>query len=628
MNKMTEKELVDLLEEARYSYYNESVSIMSDARFDALEEELKKINPKNEYFNRVGIEAPDDSQKVVHFFPMLSANKVKNANQLRTWMDRLSLSDDTEWIIEPKIDGISCSVFYRKGKLTHIATRGDGKKGKNITYINNYMKIFPLELEHPVLKEAENLDIRGELFLSKKEDSFRSEENENRPLRNICAGLISRKENREAIKSVRFLSYSLLPNKIFNTESDKLNALKEAGFNVVQFSVSSRFIEVEDYLNLYIEKLREEWEFETDGLIVSVNDNGLFEEINSRWVVDHHNHYVVAVKPPPAFKISRLITIEWQISRLGNLIPVAVFEPVRIGGALIQKATLNNWNNVIELDLRSGDNLKIERANDVIPYIAENMSATDKRGNESTNLIPDKCPSCEGNLEENGIHLRCPNHDCPERVIQKILFWVQRSGMENIAEGTIRFLHNEGVLKSVKDLYSISKEELLPLEGFQEKKAENFVSQVEKTRKMAFDDFISSLGIESVQKKSIQKLKINDVESFIHFSDDSYVIGRNIIRWKDNSENMDLFHELADIIDFDTIDSSRKKSVVFTGSAPFSRKEAQKKAEDLGYEVFSAVTKDLDVLVTDTLKSTSSKMKKASRYGTRIMTYREFFSQD
>lgn len=627
MKEYTEDELVELLFSARDAYYNGLEPIMSDDQFDNLEEKLKKINPENSYFKKIGIETEDDQEKVTHAHPMLSSNKVKNIIQLKDWIDRLKLPTDTEWIIEPKIDGISCSILYQKGKLVHIATRGNGYRGKNITYINHYTKHFPTEIKNSIFSKIENLEIRGELFLSKKDDFAKKEENKNRPLRNLCAGLINRKEKRDEIKSVKFLAYGIYPNGILKSESEKIEELSRTGFSVIPYFLVRQINEIENNLNEYLHSLREKWEFETDGLIISINDNNLFEEINSRWIVDRHNHYVIAVKPPPVYKITKLLDVHWQISRFGNLIPVAIFESVRIGGAVIQKATLNNLNNVKEMLLQREDELKVERANDVIPYVAENITGKSdfERKDYDPSLIPDHCPSCSTKLKETGIHLICPNGNCPERRIQQILFWVQKSGMENIAEKTIRFLYEKSYIKSIKDLYTVKKEDLLDLDGFQEKKAENFIHQIKKTKRMSFEDFISSLGISGVQKKSLIKLKILGLKEFLDFDDDTYVIGQNIIEWKNQSANIELLQELISFIKFSESNSEKGRKVVFTGKGPFSRKEAEKKATEMGYLPTSTVSKDLNILVTDDLNRASSKMKKAKQYGIEVLTYEDFF---
>jgi len=370
---MKPEEIVEILRNAREAYYNHGNSPLSDADFDRLESELKSAEPRHPYFSAIGSETDAEEEKTSHIYPMLSANKVKNTVQLEDWMRRLSLPDGTSFILEPKIDGISASLLYREGKLHHIATRGDGNRGKNITYIRQYLDFLPPEIPTGEISGFRDVEIRGELFLPRnfqqEEESFSGNEDTTnlRSLRNMAAGLIGRKDNRSGVSAVRFLAYQIQPVGVLSSESRKLEFLKNTGFPVIPYTTVNSFSGMEQYFNKYMDSLREEWEFETDGLIVSVDDNSLFEEINSRWVVDHHNHYAVAIKPPPSSRVSTLQQILWQVSRLGNVIPVAVFAPVVIGGATIRRATLNNLANVKALKLARNDRLKIERANDVFP---------------------------------------------------------------------------------------------------------------------------------------------------------------------------------------------------------------------------------------------------------------------
>jgi len=261
--------------------------------------------------------------------------------------------------------------------------------------------------------------------------------------------------------------------------------------------------------------------------------------------------------------------------------------------------------------------------------VAENLSHTeDNPGkNYDPDLIPSRCPSCESVLEEKETHLFCSNPECPEKIIQKILFWVQKSQMDNIAEATIRSLYDSKNVRSIRDLYRLSREDLLALEGFQEKKADNFIRQIQKSRKMDFQDFIASLGIPGVQRKSLQKLGILSPPDFLSFQDDSYVIGKNIMEWKSIPANAELFAELVDIMEFpQNVSTTEKPGVVFTGEGPMPRKELEKKAREMGFEPSGSVTKKTAVVVTSDPQSSSSKMKKAREWGIPVKTYPEFFS--
>ncbi|HOH38572.1 MAG TPA: hypothetical protein PLV17_13260, partial [Spirochaetota bacterium] len=372
----------------------------------------------------------------------------------------------------------------------------------------------------------------------------------------------------------------------------------------------------------YLDRLRSEWEFETDGLIITVNDSSLFDEIDSRWVIDHHHHYSIALKPPSESKETSLERIEWQVSRQGNAVPVAVFSPIVIGGAKIERASLANAAAVKSMRLRTGSRLLVERANDVIPYVKENLSKND----DETDLIISECPSCSSKLTDSGVHIKCSNPDCPEVNIQKILFWVKESAVENISEATIRKLFELGLVKSISDLYSL-KAESLDIPGFAEKKTANFISEISKSRRMTASAFISKLGIPLVQSKTLAKLSIRSIDDFISFNDETYVVGRNIIEWKNDSANMSYFNEILAAIEIVSIEEKETNGkICATGKGPLPRNELAKIITDAGYEFSDTVTKDLSILLCDDVNSSSSKIAKARKLGIKIMTYDEFFS--
>ena len=287
--------------------------------------------------------------------------------------------------------------------------------------------------------------------------------------------------------------------------------------------------------------LRAEWEYETDGLIVSVDDRKLFEEIDSRWILDHHHHYAIAMKPPAEFRETVLKDVVWQVSRQGNLVPVALFEPVVIGGAKLGRATLNNFENVKKLKIEKGDTLIVQRANDVIPFVYGNKSS-ENRENFSGEIIAMECPSCKSVPVQSGVHLKCINPECREQIIQRIIYWVKNCSIENVAEASIRKLFDLGRIKGIKDIYELTEKDFEGIEGFAEKKIRNFITEVRNSKKMTPAELISRLGIPLVQKKSLVKMGIYTVQGFLDFNDDTYVIGKNIIEWKNDESNRMLAH--------------------------------------------------------------------------------------
>ncbi|MDC7241148.1 MAG: hypothetical protein PQJ50_12405 [Spirochaetales bacterium] len=617
---MKEQDLIKLLTEAKEAYYNTDTPILTDAEFDRMEEELRALNPESSYFSVVGTESGTGG-KITHTEPMLSMGKAKNPAEVFKWMDKLALPEDTKWTMQPKIDGLSAACYYSGGKLQYVATRGDGTVGQDVTSIADYIKDIP-----KTIKETHDLEIRGELYLPKNTEY----DTGGRPLRNNCVGLVNRKENRGDLKYVRFVCYQTARWNPSESEGGIIAWLKEAGFHTVEyFSIASRE-EVEKFYNSYLDEYRDRWLYETDGLILTVDDNTSHEEIDSRWVVDHHHHYAIAIKPPAAAKKTRLTGVEWQVSRQGALVPVALFEPIQLGGATLSRASLHNNAFVEAMALQLGDELLIERANDVIPYVKENLSSKSREGELFfSDLAPADCPVCHSPVANEGVHLKCTNPDCPERKIQTILYWEKESGMEQVAEATVRALFERKIIDNVRDLYHVTRENLMGLEGFGDKKINNFLEQVQKVSSMTAPELVSKLGIPLVQQKALKKLGIKTMDEFMDFEDESYVIGQNIIAWKKVDDNRRFLENLLKVVNIKEVDQSGAKGqVCMTGKGPMGRKELQKIIEERGYEFSSSVTKSTAILLCEDPEGTSSKLQKARKNGTVLMSYEDFLAQD
>jgi len=616
---LKEKDLIKLLSDARDAYYNTDSPILADAEFDRLEEELRDLNPESPYFSTVGVQV-EESKKITHTEPMLSMGKAKSPQEVFKWIDKLSLQEDVLWTIQPKIDGLSASCFYSGGKLRYVATRGDGMVGQDVTTISEYIQDIPM-----VIETEQDIEIRGELYLPKNTEY----DTGGRPLRNNCVGLINRKERGDDLKYVRFVCYQTARWNPSKSEAGIIDWLKEKGFHTVEyFSIRSRE-EMEKLYNRYLETLRDSWLYETDGLIMTVDDNTLHSEIDNRWVVDHHHHYAIAIKPPSASKVTTLTGVEWQVSRQGALVPVALFEPVQLGGANLARASLHNYAFVEAMALQLGDKLVIERANDVIPYVRENLSSALREGELFlSNLTPDSCPVCHSDVLEEGVHLKCTNLDCPERHIQTILYWVKESGMEQVAEATIRQLYEKNIIRNVSDMYKITSIDLEGLEGFGEKKIKNFLTQLEKVRTMPAPALISKLGIPLVQQKALKKLGIHSMNDFMTFDDDTFVTGQNIITWKNNSENISFLKDLLNVVKVEDVDIKETKGqVCMTGKGPLGRKELQKIIEEKGYEFSSSVTKNTSILLCEDPGGSSSKLQKARQNGVDLISYEDFLKE-
>lgn len=745
--------LVRRLEEAREAYYNSDAPLMSDAEYDALEDELRSGDPENPYFTTVGFpaaDAPDAADtadaadapdtgapKVRHRVPMLSMAKAKDLDETEKWLRRLAPEPEWTLAVQPKIDGVSASLLYEGGELRGAATRGDGVQGQDISRITPYLPDIPRRISFT----RDAVEVRGELHLPKDTDY----DTGGRPLRNNCVGLINRKEQREDIRHVRFLAYQIIwpggldgPVEVsdpaggggsfgesspvgagspaggngpigasssfraafsggtaaplsalegeprLSSEFDKIRILREAGFSTFDSWLLTPEGPPEDADVLiaffmdrlgsiytdYTGSLRDAWNFETDGLILVVNDNRLHHRIDERWVVDHHHHYALAFKPPSPRARTVLKGIAWQVSRQGNLTPVALFEPVRLGGARLERAGLHNAGNVRRLRPALGDTIVVERANDVIPYVRDNLGggrpgdpggsggltgeeppARQTRTDEQTRaeqaenrfarqprerpedftdpaLWPRHCPSCRSPLEESGVNITCPNLQCRDRVLQCLLYWVRCAEMEQVALKTLESLYDAGVLRTVRDLYRLEREDFSGLEGFGDKKIDNILRQIEGSRTMSPGDFIARLGIPMVQKKSLARLGITTMKDFLGFSDEGYVIGKRITEWKREPGNLELVNELLEVLVLEENTAERRGVLTLTGTAPLPRKTLIAALEKAGWIIAGAVTRETAALLCSDTAGASTKLKKARDAGVPILTYEEFLAEN
>lgn len=608
-------ELFTLLTEAKKQYYNSDTTVMSDSEFDSLEEELRKINPNHKYFTAVGSENTKFN-KITHSEPMLSMGKAKTAEEANKWFKKLDMPG-IDFCLQPKIDGLAATCRYSNGNLVYVSTRGDGVVGQNISHISSYVD----DIKNSISFSSGDVEVRGELYLPKNT----TYDTKGKALRNNCVGLINRKDDREDLKFVRFVCYQISGDHNILLESEKIKILENNGFNTVDFKVLISGTEISSYYKDYLDFQRDKWNYETDGIILTVNDNTLHEGIDSRWVVDHHHHYNLAFKPPSEGKETKLKGIDWQVSRQGSIIPVAMFEPIDIGGARLERASLHNYENVITLKLKEGDTLYVERANDVIPYVKENRSIDGRDEDFICDLIPGDCPSCNSEIDKAGVHIKCINPECEEILIQQIIYWVKESDIDGVAEGTLRSLYKEGKIRHIKDLYHIKYEDLFGLEGFGDKKINGFITGVNGSKSITASKLLSRLGIPSVQEKSLKKLRISTIENFISFNDITYKIGENIIKWKENNLNMIFLNELVDSLDIIETQSVISNGLVcMTGKGPLSRKEIVQIIEDKGWEFSSTISKDVDILLCEDPAGDSSKLKKAKKLGIKLMSYTEF----
>ena len=594
---------------AKEAYYSGTPK-MTDEEFDNLEDKLKQVSPNDKYFLAVG-NPTATTEKVTHLFPMLSMSKAKSSDDVLAWGKKIAIDKKERVCTEPKIDGQSVELEYFDGGLERVSSRGDGKTGQDLTHIGKH--ISDIKMTIPLLGRVY---IRGELHLPKI-NPIATEK-----LRNTCSGILNRKEDDcKDLKHIRCVVYEVYGDCNYETISETLDNMSDWGFYTVPYGLMA-LSEIEKTFVDYTENKRAEWEFETDGLVISVNNKTSHKEIDSRWVVDHHHHYNIALKPPSKSEWTILEDIEWNISKNGYLIPVAIMKPVTIDGITIERATLNNAQMVVDLVLAVGDDIELKRANDVIPYV-NNVH----HNNSPAIVIPKVCHACGKVTEWYGVHIRCTNEDCPDRKIQLITAWCKKSDMLGISEQGVRKMWNDLGIRSIADLYRLTPERLLAVQGWKERMGMKVYKIIQSHKTMKAIDILSMLAIPLVGKKVLEKLKLSTIEDFISFDDSTTKIGQNIITWRNQLNNLQMLFEIVEVI---TIKEKQEEEVIvkenavniaMTGSGPIPRKEVVALIKERGDIFNSSITKDTDVLLCADPNTGSTKLKKAEERGVKIVAY-------
>ena len=506
-------------------YYNQAKTEISDSEFDALWDELKQLAPDHPQLQRVGAEIDPGTVKVDHMFPMRSLNKGTNDDDIAHFVTESSL-ESTRFISQPKLDGSALSLEYRKGRLVRAATRGSGDRGEDVTKNARRVENVPHTLGVEV-----DVHIRGEVVmrLSVFEEKYRTISPNPR---NLAAGALRQKnaDGKANASDLVFLAYDAKfpseadrhPDSIAppseNFDSAILEWLSEtAGVEPAPWVVHDSGSEEASIESLCQEtrtwsKGRELYSFEIDGLVFKVDD---LEKRDLLGMTAHHPRWALAWKFPPEEATSVLLDVDWQTGRTGTITPVARIAPQRVGGVTVENTTLHNLGEVQRLDIQIGDKIRIVRRGDVIPKIEAGLGAatqsdvdgrTHANGEPFTGVLPerrqitppDSCPACAGPIEIEGAFIRCTDVQCSARLGRSILYYCRALEMDGIGEKLVEQLIEEGLISSIPDLYRLDQPMLLSLDRMGQKSADNVLSEIGKSRSMAFSKFLSALGLPGI----------------------------------------------------------------------------------------------------------------------------------
>ena len=652
-------------------YYNQAISEISDAEFDSLWSELKRLDPQNPQLEMVGSDSIPGSKKVTHLFPMRSLDKATTIKEIRHFVSETTV-DGKQFVCQPKLDGSALSIEYRRGRLVRAATRGNGTRGEDVTANARRISNVP---------ESINWDgdchIRGEVIMPLS--IFHKKYSLVAPNpRNLAAGCL-RQKTKESGKAkpedLIFLAYDVKfpgldskhpdspPSPSFNYDSDlnewlSTNGIQIAGNAVVTADNTEELTQKISSITEYWTEKRDSIEWEIDGVVIKLD---LLSKRESLGMTAHHPRWALAWKFPPEEANTVLMGVDWQVGRTGTVTPVARVAPVTVSGVTVENVTLHNSGEVDRLKIAIGDKVKLVRRGDVIPKIVEvigKATFADIEGRTHSDgaqfnenlpkysqiIIPTSCPRCETDLIQDGAFIRCTNMNCPSRLERTILYWARSLELDGVGEKLVQQLCSDGLVKNLPDLYELKVSDISNLERMGIKSATNVIGELESSKKMSLSKFLSALGIPGIgpeiatsvatKVSSIENLLIlankrnedfEETNSAINLLIEIDGIGEKVanqildglaIRMdmvQRLQSHLEIYSELKPVSN----GSLTGNTFCITGTLTRSRKEIALLIKSNGGKIVSSVSKNLSYLVAG--ESAGSKLQNANRLGVEVI---------
>lgn len=643
-----------------YLYYVLDAPEITDAEYDRMMVRLRELEarypdsiPADSPTQRVGGRASSQFTEVRHLEPLLSLGNVFSAEELRAFDERvrsgLPAGSKVEYVMEPKIDGLACSLIYENGKLVRAATRGDGVVGENVTANVRTIRSIPLTLKVPEGEAVpELLDVRGEVYMPRQafmrlnEQRAERGESEFANPRNAAAGSLRQMDPQvTASRSLSFFAYYLVGEGAQPKHSESLALLARYGFKVSEnYKVVENIDEAIKYIGDFNE-LRQGLSYDTDGAVIKVND--VYQQ-RILGATGKDPRWATAYKYPPEQAETTLEDIDWRVGRTGVLTPTAVLTPVKLSGSVISRATLHNEDFIRAKDIRIGDRVIINKAGEIIPEVLR-VVVEKRTGDEKEVEIPSVCPECGWRVERQGEEaaIRCTNPHCPALGREGLIHFVSRDAMniDGCGPSVINALLDAGLVRDAADLYSLRKDDLLKLERMGEKSADNLLAALAESKKNELDKLLFALGIRHVGAKvarilatefgSMEKLQQAQPEELAQIRDIGDKIAESAVTWLNVPANIDLVERLAaaGLTMTFTPPASQEdnpffgKTLVFTGTMPtLGRAEAKTMAQDVGAKVSGSVSKKTDYVIAGA--EAGSKLEKAQQLGVTVIDEAEF----
>ncbi|MBO7642469.1 MAG: NAD-dependent DNA ligase LigA [Alphaproteobacteria bacterium] len=657
--KKRHAELSKLLSNYSRQYYIFDDPSVSDAEYDALyqellaiEDEYPQLATKSSPSQKVGAKVSKDFQKVFHKQKMLSLENAFNEEDIQDFIDKvkkLTGKSEIEFMLEPKLDGLSASIMYRNGVLVQASTRGDGAIGEDVTENIKTLDNVPKKINLPG-----DVEIRGEVVMLKKDFE---QLNEQRRLsgeklfsnpRNAAAGSLRQLDSHiTAQRKLTFFAYSIIGESLnLTSQQEILQILRDLGFTVSDKIKLCR--NQEEAFDFYktMEQQRSDLEYDIDGVVYKTNDLSLQKQMGNATKYPRHS---IAYKFPAQKAQTTILDIVVQVGRTGNITPVAELAPVNVGGVIVSRATLHNKDEIEKKDIRVGDRVVVQRAGDVIPQILHPI--IEQRPSDSVPFIfPTICPCCGSELvrEEEEVAIKCENLDCSAQLVEKLIHFVSRQAfnIEGLGEQNIKFLFNKGIVKSPVDIFYLEeKNQQYHLEnedGWGKQSVENLFKSIETAKNIGLEKFINALGIPQIGRaasvliarfygtfsnfmNAVEQDTVSELITINGIGDSMIQDLKNFFKISNNLEVMRKLSAVVSIQDAQTTEESEwtGKSIVFTGTlSTLGRDEAKEIVEKLGGKASSSVSAKTYLVVAG--ENAGSKLEKARNLGVKIISEQEF----
>ena len=630
-------------------YYNDDAPEIEDYEYDMMMRELKGLEEKYPEFDsadsptkRVGGKADNSFASVEHTVRMESLQDAFSKEEIFDFDRRVKENvSDVHYVVEPKIDGLSVSLEYVNGEFFRGSTRGDGNVGEDVSGNLRVIHNIPLKLNHAL----PYIEVRGEVYMPKK--SFdrlvdRQLINDEKPFknpRNAAAGSLRQKDSEVAAKrglDIFVFNIQQIEGKELTSHKESLDYLKELGFNTIPYYERVDNIETAFEKVLQIGEKRGELEFDIDGAVIKVDDFSEREQLGS---TAKFPKWAVAFKYPPEEKQTEILDIEITVGRTGKLTPTAVLSPVHLAGTTVSRATLHNQDFINEKGVNIGDIVTVRKAGDIIPEV---LCVNEKRSNGSF-VYPERCPSCNEKVvrEEGESDIRCINPECPAQLLRNLIHYCSRDAMdiEGLGPSIIETFVNEGMIKTVTDIYRLDKEKIASLDGFQQTSANNIIESVENSKNNDLSKLIFALGIRHIgakaakllsdEFKNIDNLMNASLEAICDIDGFGDIMAKSAFDFFQSESAREL---IADLKSFGVntesktvINDNRFEGMTFvlTGMLPtYKRSEASKIIESFGGKTSSSVSKKTSYVLSG--ESSGSKLDKANQLGIPVIDENEF----